>query len=82
MKRWIGAALLVFAPGIARANVGICVDVDVKSWAVEPPIVEPAKCAALDWFALDGLPDPVVPHERFVLERLGTSVESYTTFGF
>ena len=53
-----------------------------RSWAGEPRIVEPAKCAALDWFALDGLPDPVVPHERFVLERLGTSVESYTTFGF
>jgi 8-oxo-dGTP diphosphatase len=53
-----------------------------RSWTGEPRIVEPAKCAALDWFPLDGLPDPVVPHERFVLERLGTGVESYTTFGF
>ena len=35
-----------------------------RSWTGEPRIVEPAKCAALDWFALDALPDPVVPHER------------------
>jgi 8-oxo-dGTP pyrophosphatase MutT (NUDIX family) len=53
-----------------------------RSWSGEPRIVEPAKCAALEWFALDALPDPVVPHERFVLERLGTGLESYTTFGF
>jgi len=53
-----------------------------RSWTGEPRIVEPAKAAALEWFALDRLPDPVVPHERFVLERLGTGLESYTTFGF
>jgi 8-oxo-dGTP diphosphatase len=53
-----------------------------RAWTGEPRIVEPAKCAAMDWFALDALPDPVVPHELFVLERLGTGVESYTTFGF
>ena len=53
-----------------------------RTWTGEPRIVEPAKCAAMEWFGLDGLPDPVVPHERFVLERLGTGVESYTTFGF
>lgn len=53
-----------------------------RSWRGEPRIVEPTKCAALDWFPLDGLPDPVVPHELFVLDRLGTGVESYTTFGF
>jgi 8-oxo-dGTP diphosphatase len=53
-----------------------------RDWAGGPRVVEPAKCAALDWFALDALPHPVVPHERFVLERLGTDLESYTTFGF
>jgi 8-oxo-dGTP diphosphatase len=53
-----------------------------RSWSGEPRIVEPAKAAALEWFALDGLPHPVVPHERFVLERLGTGLDSYTTFGF
>jgi 8-oxo-dGTP pyrophosphatase MutT (NUDIX family) len=53
-----------------------------RSWSGEPRIVEPAKCAAMDWFPLDTLPDPVVPHERFVLEGVGTGLESYTTFGF
>jgi 8-oxo-dGTP diphosphatase len=52
------------------------------SWSGEPRILEPAKAAAMDWFALDALPDPVVPHELFVLQRLGTGLESYTTFGF
>lgn len=53
-----------------------------RTWAGEPRIVEPAKCAALRWCPVEALPDPVVPHERFVLERLGSGVESYTTFGF
>jgi 8-oxo-dGTP pyrophosphatase MutT (NUDIX family) len=53
-----------------------------RSWAGEPRIVEPVKCAAMRWFALDALPAPVVPHELFVLERLGTGLEGYTTFGF
>jgi 8-oxo-dGTP diphosphatase len=53
-----------------------------RSWVGEPRIVEPAKAAALEWFALGELPDPVVPHELFVLERLGTGLEGYTTFGF
>ncbi len=39
------------------------------SWTGTPRIVEPDKCADLQWFALDALPDPVVPHE---LQVLGT----------
>jgi len=53
-----------------------------RSWAGKPRIVEPVKCAALEWFALDALPDPVVPHERVVLDGLGTGLQSYMTFGF
>lgn len=53
-----------------------------RTWTGEPRIVEPHKSAAMDWFPLGGLPDPVVPHELFVLRRLGTGLESYTTFGF
>jgi hypothetical protein len=44
--------------------------------------VEPEKCEAMEWFALDALPTPVVAHERVVLEGLGTGLPSYTTFGF
>jgi 8-oxo-dGTP pyrophosphatase MutT (NUDIX family) len=53
-----------------------------RSWAGEPRIIEPAKAAALEWFPLGRLPEPVVPHELFVLQRLGTGLEGYTTFGF
>jgi 8-oxo-dGTP pyrophosphatase MutT (NUDIX family) len=53
-----------------------------RSWSGDPRIVEPDKAGAMDWFALDALPDPVVPHELFVLKRLGTGLEGYTTFGF
>ena len=31
-----------------------------RRWAGEPRIVEPAKCAALEWFPLSALPDPTV----------------------
>jgi 8-oxo-dGTP pyrophosphatase MutT (NUDIX family) len=53
-----------------------------RSWSGDPRIVEPDKAGAMDWFDLDALPDPVVPHELFVLQRLGTGLEGYTTFGF
>jgi 8-oxo-dGTP diphosphatase len=53
-----------------------------RAWSGEPRIVEPAKCAALEWFPLTALPEPVVPHERVVLDGLGTGLASYTTFGF
>ena len=54
-----------------------------RTWSGEPRIVEAAKAAELRWARLDELPDPVVPHERAVLERLrsGTTT-AYTTFGF
>jgi 8-oxo-dGTP pyrophosphatase MutT (NUDIX family) len=54
-----------------------------RSWAGEPRIVEPEKCAELRWCALTDLPDPVVPHELSVLDdlRSGTTT-AYSTFGF
>lgn len=54
-----------------------------RSWRGEPRIMEPRKCAELRWCSLDGLPDPVVPHEMVVLDSLrGTGLDPYTTFGF
>jgi len=52
-----------------------------RSWTGEPRITEPHKCAALQWWPLDALPDPVVPHELSVLTQLAT-IPPYTTFGF
>ncbi|MCC3293589.1 NUDIX domain-containing protein [Arthrobacter sp. zg-Y411] len=51
-------------------------------WSGEPRIMEPGKAAKLEWFALDDLPAAVVPHERFVLERLRADVPPVVTFGF
>ena len=45
--------------------------------------LEQAKSADLAWFALAALPDPVVPHERYVLDglRAGT-LAPIVAFGF
>lgn len=52
-------------------------------WSGEPRILEPEKCADLKWFALDSLPDPVVPHELSVLTRLRDgNVPPIVTHGF
>lgn len=52
-----------------------------RSWTGEPTIIEPEKCAALEWCPLDRLPHPVVPHELHVLTELD-SISPYSTFGF
>lgn len=54
-----------------------------RSWQGEPRIIEPDKAAELRWWPLDALPEPVVPHERVVLEavRTGTAT-AYSFFGF
>ncbi len=52
-------------------------------WAGEPQIVERRKCAELRWYPLDALPDPVVPHERVVLDRLRRDdLPPVLTYGF
>jgi 8-oxo-dGTP diphosphatase len=54
-----------------------------RSWRGEPQVMEPAKSAGLGWFALDALPDPVVPHERAVLDGLAAgALAPIVTFGF
>lgn len=52
-------------------------------WTGEPRTMEPERSGGLRWCALDALPDPVVPHERFVLDGLRAGgLPSITTFGF
>jgi hypothetical protein len=43
--------------------------------------MEPDKSAGLAWFDLDDLPGALVPHERYVLEKLRTGLQSMVTFG-
>lgn len=52
-------------------------------WAGEPAVCEPAKSGGLRWCTLDALPEPVVPHERSVLDALRAGVvPPIMTFGF
>ena len=52
-------------------------------WQGDPRLVEPQKAAGLDWFALDALPDPVVPHEKYVLDAVRTgTLPQISAFGF
>jgi len=54
-----------------------------RFWVGEPRILEEAKCADLRWFPLDALPEPMPPHERFVLERLADEdLPAFLPFGF
>jgi 8-oxo-dGTP diphosphatase len=56
---------------------------ECRRWSGEPRLIEPAKAAALRWFPLDALPDPVVPHERVVLRSLRDGGPApILTFGF
>lgn len=42
----------------------------VTRWTGDPAILEETKAADMRWFPLGDLPDPVVPHERLVLDAL------------
>ena len=52
-------------------------------WEGEPSIQEPGKCERLEWFALDALPSPLVPHEEHVLRLLAAGdVPPVISLGF
>lgn len=54
-----------------------------RRWSGEPRRVERHKTADLGWFGLDALPDPLVPHERVVLEGLRAGgLPPILTYGF
>ncbi|MGP9782326.1 NUDIX hydrolase [Glutamicibacter sp. AOP12-B1-11] len=47
---------------------------ECTTWTGVPQIMEPHKTSALTWFDLCELPGKVVPHERYILERLGNDL--------
>ncbi|UFU06821.1 NUDIX hydrolase [Ruania halotolerans] len=54
-----------------------------RRWSGTPRTMEPAKSAGLQWFRLDALPAPVVPHEACVLRALRDgSTAAIQTYGF
>ncbi len=83
------AALVPLTTMHRTQGTGLAVDERVDffftctTWVGEPSVQEPGKTGGLRWCALDALPDPVVPHERWVLEALRSgAVPPITTFGF
>ncbi|MGI8433807.1 MAG: NUDIX hydrolase [Nocardioidaceae bacterium] len=53
------------------------------TWDGNPQRVEAQKAADLRWFSLTALPDDVVPHERFVMDRLREDrLAPIVTYGF
>ncbi|MBB5633839.1 8-oxo-dGTP pyrophosphatase MutT (NUDIX family) [Cryobacterium mesophilum] len=56
---------------------------ECRSWEGEPRLLETQKAADLGWFSLDALPHPVVPHEKYVLDRLHAGrLDPIVSFGF
>lgn len=52
-------------------------------WTGDPVIREPSKCADLRWYRFDELPDPVVPHELYVMSKYHTNaLDSVVSYGF
>ncbi|NYE35690.1 8-oxo-dGTP pyrophosphatase MutT (NUDIX family) [Nocardioides cavernae] len=78
---------LDFAFTMQRSQFGPAIEERVdwfftaRSWLGEPRVVEPEKAARLGWYALDALPEPMVPHEAYALAHLGSGV-GYLTFGW
>ena len=56
---------------------------ECRRWSGEPRLLESDKAADLQWFGLDRLPSPVVPHELAVLATLaGGGPAPIVTYGF
>jgi len=45
---------------------------EVTRWTGDAALREPDRAARMGWFPLAALPEPVVPHERIVLDALST----------
>jgi 8-oxo-dGTP diphosphatase len=80
---------LEFVTTMQRTRGGEAIDERVdffftcRSWQGEPRIMETGKATDLGWFALDALPEPLVPHEATVLELVASGTAAgYTSYGF
>ena len=60
------------APPHERGDERVDFFFECRRWTGDPRRREPDRAAELRWFDLAALPEPVVPHERLVLEGLRT----------
>ena len=70
--------------GASGADIDERIDVFFQAtrWRGDPHAVED-KAAELGWFALDALPEPVVPHELAVIDAIRTGrLQPITPYGF
>ena len=70
------------APPHERGDERVDFFFECRRWTGTPDRREPDRAAALRWFDLAALPEPVVPHERVVLAGLRTGgLPAVLTFG-
>ncbi len=55
--------------------------IEATAWDGEPRNMEPHKCDAVTWFALEGLPQNMPPHLKQVLDLVSRGV-FYSEFGW
>ncbi|MGO4518948.1 NUDIX domain-containing protein [Terriglobus sp. 2YAB30_2] len=53
----------------------------VTNWQGEPTNQEPDKCSALDWFAINALPDHMIEYCRAAMKHIGQE-SPFSTFGW
>ncbi|MEU4243128.1 NUDIX domain-containing protein [Actinoplanes sp. NPDC026619] len=53
----------------------------VSRWEGDPVVTEPDKCAAWQWFPLDGLPEQMIDYGRLALEQYAAG-EPYSERGW
>jgi len=63
-------ALHRFERGGPQVEQRIDVFFEATVWSGTPALREAERAAAMGWFPLDALPEPVVPHELLVLDAL------------
>jgi 8-oxo-dGTP diphosphatase len=70
------------APPHERGDERVDFFFECRHWTGTPDRREPDRAAELRWFDLAALPEPVVPHERVVLEGLRAgALPAVLTFG-
>ncbi|WP_454199265.1 NUDIX hydrolase [Nocardia sp. Marseille-Q1738] len=53
----------------------------VRAWQGEPTNMEPDKCSALQWFALNALPDHMIGYCRTAIQYI-TDSKPFSTYGW